>query len=105
MGGLYAAHASRCQIHNEDSPMAPKDDAEQIELEWKRLQIEELREKLQARRDEIARLERLRAAAIGLPASQGRPRQQICQRQRCELLHHSQHVPDWRNGNYVYALL
>src|SRR4051812_49356135 len=64
MGGIYAAHALRCQIHNEDSPMAPKDDAEQIELEWKRLQIEELREKLQARRDEIARLERLRAKQL-----------------------------------------
>jgi hypothetical protein len=44
--------------------MPPKDEAEQIELEWKRLQIEELREKLQNRRDEIARLERLRVKQL-----------------------------------------
>jgi hypothetical protein len=46
--------------------MPPKDrnEIEDIELEWKRLQIEELREKLQNRRDEIARLERLRAKQL-----------------------------------------
>lgn len=42
----------------------PNDEAEQIELEWKKLQVEELRGKLQARRDEIARLERLRTKQV-----------------------------------------
>ena len=42
----------------------PDDDFEDVEREWKRLQVEELREKLQARRDERQRLEDLRARQL-----------------------------------------
>lgn len=42
------------------SPREPKDEYEQVELEWKKMQIQELRAKMQQREDEIARLDTLR---------------------------------------------
>jgi hypothetical protein len=49
--------------HFGEAGMAPKNDLtefEQIETEWKRLQVLELRERLQTREDERARLKNLR---------------------------------------------